>query len=133
MKKYLLLVLILAVALITAGRAYADGGQLYSNSPSDEIFMEVVTASTAPDILTPSSVDSNNRLLGYSFTSVTGGEIGIYDDTVANANAGTGVILEDGVVAGDCHTVWFVFPYDIQTSLQVIMSVADGRCTLFYE
>ena len=131
MRKYFLFALILAVMLVTAGTAYADA--LYSNSPDDNLSIEVLTSTAAGSIKAPSNITSNNRLLGYLFLSTTAGTVGIYDATQANAMAGTGLIGEDSVIATGSTQVWFAFPYNISVGIQVIFSAADGVITLYYE
>ena len=131
MKKYLLLVLVLAVMLVTSGEVFADA--LYSNSPDDNVSIEVLTSTAAGPVKAPSNINSNHRLLGYLFFSTTAGNVGIYDATQANAMAGTGLIGEDSVIATGSTQTWFVFPYDIGTGIQVIFSAADGVITLYYE
>ena len=128
-----ILVLILAVMLMTAGTVYAGGGALYRNGPDDNVSTEALVSTAVGSVKAPSNIGTGNRLLGYTFVSITGGSVGVYDATEANAMAGTGLIWEDGVVAGDSHTVWFPFPKSITTGIQAIFSVADGVLTLFYE
>ena len=134
MKKYLYLALVVMFVVVTAGVCYGDGGgALYAHGPDDEIEMEVLVSTAAGSCIEASSISTSNRILGYTFLSTTAGSMGLYDATTANTKAGTGVIVEDSVIANSANTVWFPFPKKVDTSIRAIFSASDARLTIYYE
>ena len=107
--------------LIFCNLSYADGS-LFGHGEEDDV-QTVVISGTSGYV---SSIADSNRILGYTVTStVTAGIVGLYDYD--------GFIAEGGCLVGDMGTVWFPFPRDIKTKLEVLVNASTTIVTIYYE
>ena len=107
--------------ILLCSSVYAEG-TLFGHGEEDEVLTVVIPGTSG----IVSAIADSNRILGYTVTSTAAaGVVGIYDYS--------GFITEGGCLTGDMKTVWFPFPREIKTKLEVLVNASTTIVTIYYE
>jgi hypothetical protein len=129
MRKFLSLTLAVMFVLSIATMGWAD--VVYTRGTDARVSIVVHANSATPAL--DSTITTNNRILGFTYTDSAAGQVGLYDGTVVQAKAGTGVFGEIKVAAGGLNVQMYPLPKNVTTSISYIMSTATGCVTIYYE
>jgi len=111
-------VIAIPLLFLMMGNVYAG---LFGHGSEDEVKTIVVVGTSG----IVSSFSDSNRILGFTVTGTANAVVGFYDYD--------GFIAEGGCLANDMKTVWFPFPKEVTTKLEVLVNAATTIVTIYYE
>lgn len=129
MKKILAFFLAITVVLVIARYSSADA--LYTRGTDGRVQTWVWTNSTAATLST--TVGTNNRILGYSFSDSAAGNFVMYDSATTGGVLLANAFAEADVIAGGNTQLMFPMPKNLSNGLVVKNSTTTGKLVVFFE
>ena len=128
MKKYLYLIL---VVMLLVGITTSNAEVVFQRSQDARVSTWAV-ANDAGELST--TITTNNRIFGYTYTDSSAGEVGLYDaSTLAATITVSEMISEVDCAAGTAVTVMFPLPRNLSNGLVVRQKNTTGCATVYYE
>lgn len=101
--------------------------------PSDRIKIETVTTTTASAAQLSTTITSDHRIYGFSYSDSSAGVCGLYDSSAVIGGTGiTALKGEINVASGAAETFMFPFPLNLANGLVTIISNTTGACSIYY-
>jgi len=125
-----ILAILLAVMIIGSAAGLLSAAPVYYGEPMQSVKTYTV-ALTAGKTLS-SSVTTQNRVLGFTFSDSAAGAGAVMDNVDAATAGDSTVFGEVYVASGTAETVMFPFPRKITSGLVVMSTNATGTITVYY-
>lgn len=129
MNKKLSLALVVMLVLSIATWVCAD--VVFTRGPDSRVSTYVSSATSAGAV--SSTVTTNNRVLGFTYSDSLPSSVSIYDGSAFSDTSAGNLIAKLFVAAGGSNSIMLPLPRNLTKGLITVMSTATGAVEVYYE